>query len=656
MPGLEEALSSMNERQRMAAVHGEGPMLVLAGPGSGKTYTITNRISYLIQRLGVAPQHILVITFTKEAALSMQRRFMDAQSGVQPVSFGTFHAVFYQILRQSLPRMGGILKDSEKKQLIFPVLRQCSVFGQGQEDLQDAASACLAAISYYKNTADAAKSRLLLPQGCQDCFEQVLEGYEAARKRSGKLDFDDMLYGCLKLLSSDLVLLGRLQERFRFLLIDEFQDINPMQYEVVRLLAGKRANVFAVGDDDQSIYGFRGSDPSLMRKFLEDYPGCRQILLNMNFRSRPEIVEASLAVIGENKERFPKDLKAFRPSAHKEAGCKEGGSYVTLRSFTDRNEEYRYLVGRLRDAPSLGAYAVLFRTNAQMQGFATLLAGAGVPYVMKERASCIYDHFIARDLDDFIRFAQGDRTRRRFLSIMNKPSRFLGAEAVPEGMVDFEAIREYYRQFAPPGLRMRVLPQLDRLEEGLLKLGRYKPCLGVQFIRKGLGYEKYLRKKAGGEEGRLMEWMEVLEFLTKEAARYQSYDLWQEDQERVREEMEHSPKKEEPKEGVRLMTAHASKGLEFPHVFLPDVNEGVYPHSASLDEKAVEEERRMLYVAMTRAKETLELSFVTGSKERPRLPSRFLNPLYSSISSNSQLSRYSSKASATASYSSSSSM
>ncbi len=679
--------AQMNEAQRRAAMHGKGPMLVLAGPGSGKTFVITNRISYLIQVCGVMPEHILVITFTKEAAGSMQRRFLEAQGGIQPVNFGTFHAVFYQMLKRSSPRgLPGILTDSDKKSLLLPILfdlYQENGQKKKREELNEELSPCLSAISFYKNTFREEGADSFLPEDLKGRFPVLFQEYEKARKRRGGLDFDDMLYGCLGLLSSKPDILRRWQEQFQYILIDEFQDINPMQYQVIQLLAQPGRNLFVVGDDDQSIYGFRGSEPALMQQFLKDYPECCRVTLRVNYRSLPLIVSSSLRMISGNRDRFSKDLEAGR----KDAG---EGSFV-LKGFSDREAQYQSLMDELKAENHPEECAVLFRTNFQMQGFAARLAKAGIPYVMKEKSACIYDHFVCRDVRCYLRFALGEHSRELFLQIMNKPSRWISREAVGEGEVSFEAIRAYYRKYGEESWQKKIFQELRKLENGLEQIRNRSPFLGMQFLRKGLGYERYLKRRAGRDAFRLAEWMEILEFLTVEAAEFETYGDWMEAQEAAREEMQksagsgtasygeaagihggvrdgrkaghagenwnlggrkagsgggvenpggrkagpggeagHSGGAVSSREaagnlGVRLMTAHASKGLEFEKVFIPDVNEGTYPHGRMLEEAALEEERRILYVAMTRAKEALELTFVAGTKERPGLPSRFLN-------------------------------
>lgn len=613
-------------------------MLVLAGPGSGKTFTITNRIACLTAHRQVRPEHILVITFTKDAALSMQNRFRQ-QWGGQPVNFGTFHAIFYQIIRQSCgcPAVR-ILKTSEKRRLIGPVVadfrKTLGAEGAAFDAFEDG-DRLLAAISYYKNTGNMEKSAALLDGPWGEQFSLLLEAYEKARRRSGTLDFDDMVYECRRLLQEKPKVLEMWRNRFIYLMIDEFQDINPMQYQVVRLLAGEKCNLFAVGDDDQSIYGFRGSDPSLMKRFLEDYPQAQQLLLDVNYRSRREIVEASLKVINENKNRFPKALRAHQPSdaetVSRQGSCDGNGEGVRLLAFPSKEEQYRYLLEQLAEKGrenKLEQCAALFRTNAQMQGFAARLSKEGISYRMKEKAACIYDHFIAEEVNSYVRFALGERTRSLFLRIMNKPSRWLSREMLTEETVSWEKLKVDCRRCAAPGSVISLLEQIDRLERDLERLSHLKPYLGIQFLRRGIGYEDYLRQKAGRDMEKRREWQEVLEWLTEEARQYASYQEWFSCQEAFRETFERAGTCHAgPEKGISLMTAHASKGLEFPYVYLPDVNEGVFPHSRMAEPDVIEEERRMLYVAMTRAKEALELLYVTGTQEQPGLPSRFLQPL-----------------------------
>lgn len=317
-------LESLNIAQRKAVMHGMGALLVLAGPGSGKTFTITQRIFYLLEQKQIAPEKILVITFTRESALSMQNRFRQQAGQILPVNFGTFHSIFYRVLKQShILQNHQILTFHQKKTIIFPILKKyISIQRENtiqknnsvnrtddeQEDLTELIMTFLSAIGFYKNTGDVKQAEEKLPSEWQELFPDIFHQYEEERKRRGDIDFDDMVYECREVLRTNAGLRKYWQEQFETILIDEFQDISPMQYEVVRLLSGK-GSIFAVGDDDQSIYGFRGATPTCLQQFVNDYCA-EKICLNINYRSTEEIVQAANLVIRENTQRFQKELHA----------------------------------------------------------------------------------------------------------------------------------------------------------------------------------------------------------------------------------------------------------------------------------------------------------------------------------------------------------
>ena len=680
-------LTDMNDAQRKAVTHGGGPLLVLAGPGSGKTFTITRRILYLLEQ-GVAPERILVVTFTREAAQSMERRFQETAQSPGPVNFGTFHSVFFHILRKSnVLRSTELLNNSEKKELMIPILRKQqkrSGAESSSEELREDAAAFLAAVSFYKNTQAAEQAARKAPPQYQEDFFGLMEEYQRSVQAYGKLDFDDMLSECMKMLSEDAYLRKEWQGRFDHILIDEFQDINPVQYEVIKLLAGKKSSIFAVGDDDQSIYGFRGSQPECLKRFEREY-NAERLLLDINYRSNPEIVSASLSVIDENRERFEKKLKAA--PGRKAIGDVEkvinDVEKVHLLSFEGSEEQYAYLIDRLGKFLSdhkendSAECAVLFRTNSGMQKLALRLKAADIRYEMGERMQSIYQHFIVRDVMAYLTLASGDWNRETLLLVVNKPSRYVSREAVGNGVRSALELQQYYRTKTdiPEKARKNILCALQIFEKQLDALSRLSPGLAVKYVLKAVGYERYLRLLAGRNQEKWEEWREILEWLKADASRFPGLREWKEVQEMHTLELERGKAGGRPGNGrndrpgtgrdnqnprIRLMTVHGSKGLEFDTVILPDCNETVFPHGRFQTDAEVEEERRIFYVAMTRAKENLELLYLTGTGERPRLPSRFLKPLLqghsSTSSSNSQLSRYSSKASATFSYSSSSSI
>lgn len=639
---------SWNKAQRSAVTRGEGPLLLLAGPGSGKTFTILQRVFFLLEQ-GVSPGRILVVTFTREAQISLKRRFQRECSENLPVNIGTFHSVFYYLLRESGAVSPNItfFQEQEKNKLLHQIIKKNMQKAGGQE-----AAAVLSAFGYYKNTLNWEEAAKRAPEKYREALPSFFRQFQEAAEKLGKMDYDDILYLCKEVLERNENIRRVWQRRFSHILIDEFQDVNPVQYEVLKLLAAPPFSIMAVGDDDQSVYGFRGSEPECLKRFKQEFQA-EVLLLNQNYRSLKNIVEASGLVIREGKNRFEKKL--FTGRREKEEG------EVLLKGFSDREKEWNYLTGRLEglqeraQREDIGETAVLFRTNASMNRFAAILKNRGIAFEKKGQESRLYEHFIVQDILAYLRLAEGEKSEECLLRILNKPSRGL----------DRELTRE-----------MKNSPAMLKLQKNLETMRNFSPKLAVTYICKANGYEEWLYqeakgKEAGNREGIWEEWQEILDWIKWDAAGYRSTDEW------IRH-LQESPLKEgkkpyweteteenslKKKEAIiQLMTVHGAKGLEFERVFLPDCNEGNYPHGRMPEEKEVEEERRLFYVAMTRAKKSLELLYLTGTEKSPRQLSRFLNPLmnYSSSSStsssNSQVSRYSSKASATRSYSASSSI
>lgn len=661
---------SWNKAQRSAVTRGEGPLLLLAGPGSGKTFTILQRVFFLLEQ-GVSPGRILVITFTREAQISLKRRFQRECSQNLPVNIGTFHSVFYYLLRESGAVSPNItfFQEQEKKKLLHQIIKKNMQKAGGQEADFPSGNTdiflVLSAFGYYKNTLNWEEAAKRAPEKYREALPSLFRQFQEAAEKLGKMDYDDILYLCKEVLEKNENIRRVWQSRFSHILIDEFQDVNPVQYEVLKLLAAPPFSIMAVGDDDQSIYGFRGSEPECLKRFEQEFQA-EILLLNQNYRSLKNIVEASGLVIREGKNRFEKKL--FTGRKEKDEG------EVLLKSFSDRAEEWSYLIKCLEELQEMaqrediGETAVLFRTNASMNRFAAILKNRGIAFEKKGQESRLYEHFIVQDILAYLRLAEGERSEECLLRILNKPCRGLDRELTGE---------------------MKNSPAMLKLQKNLEIMRNFPPKLAVIYICKAIGYEEWLYQEAkgketGNREGIWEEWQEILDWLKWDAAGYRNTAEWVQNLQEspLKEEKkpyleteteENSLKKgeaigkrekrrENPGAGIKLMTVHGAKGLEFERVFLPDCNEGNYPHGRMPEEKEVEEERRLFYVAMTRAKKSLELLYLTGTEKSPRQPSRFLNPLlnYSSSSStsssNSQVSRYSSKASATRSYSASSSI
>ncbi|MCM1568921.1 MAG: ATP-dependent helicase [Roseburia sp.] len=619
-------LRELNDAQRKAVAYGaEDPLLVLAGPGSGKTFTLTKRILFLIEQAHISPEKILVLTFAKSAALDMQRRFQEQpelKNQTYPVNFGTFHSVFYSILCQShVLKPECFLSESGKRNLLLPLIKD--YFAEKKEGYIGSpykeAADLLSAFSFYKNTWDREKTLQRLSPVWKDAFDGIFHMYEQKRISCGGFDFDDILLECLKLFRQNQNGLHSWQERFPYLLLDEFQDINPVQYQAIRLL-GEAGRIFAVGDDDQSIYGFRGSSPACMRQFAKDFRA-KQILLDVNYRSNPDIVKASLLVIGENQERFPKNLRAYKSSETEE-------DTVKVRYFPQRQEQTAYLLEQLGKIPGAQTGAVLFRTNIQMQRVAASLKRAGIPYTVREKSQNIYEHFVVRDMMAYLTLADkaGKSKSDDLLQIINKPMRYVSREVMAMGQPDLPKLLAYYEQSPESAGKEAAIKELVKLQQQLKRMEGMSPFLAIQYIRKVVGYENYLYRLAGKNEREWTEWRELLEWLSGEAVFFENVQDWTVFQ-RQKDRVKAAPVREPENHSVQLMTVHASKGLEFDRVWIPDCNERIFPYGQMHDSETLEEERRIFYVAMTRAKKSLELLCLTGTADSPRQPSRFLTPI-----------------------------
>ena len=603
-----------NQAQKKAVTHGEGPCLVLAGPGSGKTLTIVNRIKYLIEEYKVRPEEILVVTFTRFAAAEMKSR-LCALMGKQtlPVTVGTFHGIYYGILKWAY-RMGqqNILSEEEKYQILRSAAGKQKMEVFDEEDfIQDIA----AEIGKIKNNR-IDPDEFVSEKCSADAFREIYREYERQRKKLRKIDFDDMLVLCCELFTSRPDVLAAWQKKFRYILIDEFQDINRIQYDVIRMLALPENNLFVVGDDDQAIYGFRGADSSLMFQFREDYPEAEQILLGMNYRSTANIVRNSLKVIEHNEHRFQKDLTA----------SKDNGACIHVQEVKDPNEEAQYILDEIEKKVQEGTepekIAVLFRIHTDARPVVEALLERHISFQMKEHLPNLYNHFIGKDIQAYFRLALGERKRQDFLQVMNRPKRYIGRDSLSGNTVSFEEIRKFYCD------REWMMDRVDQFEWDVKMLRKMAPYAAIQYIRKRVGYDDFLKDYALTHNVNKADLFDVLSEIEEAAKPFASIEDWfdhvQEYTEALRlKERQRSLKQE----GVRLMTIHAAKGLEFDAVFMIEANEGRIPYKKAKTEKETEEERRLFYVAMTRAKELLKICYVKTKNGKEVSPSRFVEEL-----------------------------
>ncbi|MDO4331694.1 MAG: ATP-dependent helicase [Eubacteriales bacterium] len=628
-----------NEQQQKAIEWNTGPALILAGPGSGKTFTTVERVRYLIEVHHVDPSNILVITFTKAAARQMRDRFFTRMEGkFHPVSFGTFHAVFFSILRTSRHyELNSVLSEREKKEYLRIVQSKMPGEMPREEGWEEG---LLSEIGYVKN-AGAIPENFHSDYMENADFRRLFLDFQKLIRDMGKLDLDDFAAAVRHLFLSSPQTLAAWRQKYSHILVDEFQDINAVQYEVVKMLAGERQNLFVVGDDDQAIYGFRGSDPSIMKQFLRDYPDALQINLSVNYRSSAGIVETAGKVIAQNKERFSKKITAdkkpqkyqdpFAQTAdggsdgrHKEPKARwkalTGDGSVQVGSFPNRRQQAKTIadmIGRYLEENSKKGVAAIYRTNADAMLLAEELGKRKIAFGMKEKAKSPYAHAVCRDLAAYLRFAKAGRMRRDFFQIMNKPCRYLSRKAVREGMVSFPELLSAYQD------KSYMCRNISKMQTDIGRIAGMDLYAAVNYVRKGMGYDAYLQHTLHGEGYR--EALSMADFFQDSVREFETVEQLDAhicQYERILLEAAH--KEEENAKDVLLMTMHGAKGLEFDIVFLPDCNEGIMPHKKSMRGKELEEERRLFYVGMTRAKERLYLTWVEGNREEPGFVSRFL--------------------------------
>ena len=609
-----------DKNQEKAIRHFKGPCLCIAGPGSGKTAVITARIKYLIDEMNVSPTNILVITFTKAAAVQMKQRFQQSIGGRSArVTFGTFHAIFFTILKYAYHYTAdNIIKEDLKRQILKDIISKTDLEIQDENEFINDIEA---EISRVKGE-NMELSNYYSPNCSGEIFRKIFNSYNNALERRSLIDFDDMLIYCYELLSQRQDILRMWQKQYPFILIDEFQDINKVQYDVVKLLAKPYNNLFIVGDDDQSIYGFRGARPDIMQQFLKDYKDAVKYTLSINYRCSGNIVKAAGLVIKNNKNRFDKEITANNPD----------GEIVDIQEFGKLSEENDVIRNKIMENRNngmpYGEMAVLFRTNTQARALTSKLMEYNIPFVMKERIPNIYDHWIARDIFTYIKVALGSRERAAVMRIINRPKRYVHRNAFSEPYVDFEELKHFYED------KEWMVERIEQLEYDLKMLSTLKPYAAINFIRCGIGYDDYIREYADYRGIRADDMINILDELQEEAKNHSDFDEWFDYIQQYGEELKEQAGKsqamlngQEPEDAVVIMTMHGAKGLEYECVFIPDVNEGVTPHNKAVLDSDMEEERRMFYVAMTRAKHYLHIYYVKERFNKEVDVSRFVEEI-----------------------------
>ena len=583
---------NLNSSQMEAVRHLEGPLMVLAGPGSGKTTVITYRALQLIKEGGVPPRQILVITFSKAAAIEMESRFMSASKAVKAEAciFGTFHGIFFRVLRKRYGYgLEQVLQENDRREMIRRLL--------DFEADEDMLMAIRSEISLVKNELHDLQYYNSTIMGAGE-FRQLFSGYEEAKKEQNKIDFDDMLTYCLQLWRQEPDCLAFWQRKFPYIMVDEFQDINHVQYECMRLLSAKPHHLCIVGDDDQSIYRFRGARPEFLLRFPDDYPLVKQVKLETNYRSTDTIIAFSNTLITQNKVRYDKHI----------VGTGEKGPSPKIVVCRDQNHEAAHVAAQIKKHPNLDEVAVIYRTNMQARAFVDAFLQANIPYVVKDEISVIYEHWVALDIFAYL---QGHVER-----IVNKPFRFISKAFLQKAKQEKRHIFEYYTQS-----EMLNTAQQQRIEELMLNVRAVKKlstAKAIHYIRKKAGYDDYIKDYCDYRKINPAGLYEIAAELQESAEAFPRPEDFIAHAEEVKNAKDHSG------ERVTLSTMHSAKGLEFDTVYIAGAVEGLIPHERSKTAAEIEEERRLFYVGATRAKRHLYISVIKKRHEKKVEPSRFI--------------------------------
>jgi len=608
-------MSKLSEIQRAAASHGDGPMMVLAGPGSGKTTVIIHRVDYLIKEKHINPRNILVITFTKAATEEMRKRFEGlAGEGGAGVTFSTFHALFYRIIRSRHNLApNALLSDGERNGAIKRLITAMGV----EADDELVQSVC--------NEISKLKNDLIEPQNYNpaslgaDEFLGVVKAYEAYKNENGRLDFDDMLSRCYGALAAEPALKEQWSRQYPFVLVDEFQDINRVQFEGLRLLTEQNRNIFVVGDDDQSIYKFRGARPEFLLHFPQIFPDAQKIVLQTNYRSTDQIISLCNRIILLNQQRYHKDI----------VGTGRGGGPPVLISPQDINDEARQIgqiILSLGDTPR-EQIAVVYRTNIQARAFVDACMNLRIPFQVRDEMPSVYQHWIARDILAYFQLALNPEDNRAMERVANKPKRYLSkdliARAKKQGGILYALLNTNLAQ-------RWQLAKVEELVYHLAALRKRGAHDAIVYLRRNVGYNDYIRENAAYHKWPLAPLLETLQELEEAAKEHKTLADFMAHAEAVRQR---TTKPEYGAEnsagpargGVVLTTMHSAKGLEFDTVFVAGAVEGVIPHERCRAPQEIEEERRLFYVALTRAKTRLYISVMKNRYEEEAEPTRFLS-------------------------------
>ena len=624
-----DILDKLNPQQQKAVTASDGPVLVLAGPGSGKTRVLTRRVAWLVQELDVAPWRIMAVTFTNKAAREMRERLdgLLGHSRARSLMLGTFHAACARILRREheaagIPRDYAIFDADDQRRLVKRAIRDLNL-----DDKMYPPRSVHGAISRAKN-------ELVPPEEYStgsyygEVVRRVYERYQALLTANSGLDFDDLLMVTVRTFRQHPDVLAQYQERYRYVLVDEFQDTNQAQYTLLKQLSGRHHNLFCVADEDQSIYGWRGADYRNIRRLRDEHPDLVAILLEQNYRSTQTVLDAAQAVIRHNPDRTDKSLFTQRGR----------GSEITVHEAYDQDDEARFVVDTIAQLTAQegirpGDCAVMYRTNAQSRALEDGFVRAGLPYRLVG-ATRFYARREIKDMIAFLRLIHNPAEGVSMARVINVPPRGIGKKTMVvvdgaarrRGVSVYEVLREVQSLELGTRARRALTAFREMLEGWVAAQEGMTVAQLIDRVLEDARYGDYLRD--GSEEGE-DRWANVLE-LRNVAADYEELTLTD-----FLADVALVSDVDNLGEGVdapTLLTLHSAKGLEFPVVFITGLEEGLLPHFRSLDDpEQMAEERRLMYVGLTRAKDRLFLTYAFRrtryGESEPSIPSRFLDDI-----------------------------
>ena len=605
----------LNDNQIKAVTCSLKPTIVIAGPGSGKTQVIVKRIHYMIHEMNCPAHHILVVTFSKMAAEEMKERYIQL-FGQTPVTFGTLHSVFYRILRKSNGAryaIENLLMEDKQKTLLKELLKEMST-EEGEEFLDG-----------FMKHLSLMKNQLIIPKAYEptgiskETFLELLNRYEAYKERHGLFDFDDMLVECFYLLKNDKVLCQAAALQYQYILVDEFQDINLVQFEILKLLVQNHKQLFVVGDDDQSIYQFRGAKPAYLLDFKKYFMEAEEIYLDVNYRCSGAILNQSLNLINQNTVRYQKKLTT--PNAK--------GETPQIIHCKDAKEEALHILQVISNRRTAGiplsSIAIIYRTNIEARPIVEALLAANIPFSIRDGMISLYDQWITKDILSYLHLAQDTGQLELAYRIVNKPKRYISK-------VNMKSARRGPRSFLFNLLELDTLTEWQKnyIQELLFDLQVLKEkslSQGIQYIRQHIGYDNYLMEYAAYRKMPAQSLYDILEDIEDSASNYSSLKEWEDALIEMSQKVKQNIKKSHT-DTLTLTTMHGSKGLEFDTVFIIDVVDGIIPYHKSVTMEEIEEERRLLYVGMTRAKQKLYLYVPSQKHGKPAQCSPFIEEMH----------------------------